>query len=284
MAADLIFASIFLLLVFFGWRSGMMRQALRVGAAIAVVLGTPFVSRVLCLVLFKEDSVAAPVLEVASMILAAVLIYIVVSLAGWLIIKGLHKLSDTLSSADKLGGAAIGGFKAALIVYILGSFLVMLHGPLHASDPEDRFHLRDGAVTSFVQDHNLIAPWRFPQLGQLNAALRVADHVKRSARGAQALRSHADVADFLRREDFKKLAAKDKLVGFAKEDNYAMSMADEDVRLFLKDTQAAEALGKIAWPALEKELGIGPINAPAASQEKGDGAVKPAPTSVKAVK
>lgn len=258
MAADLIFASIFLLLVFFGWRSGVMRQILRAVAALAVFFGTAPVSQVIRVSLFKEEAVAAPALEVTSMFLAAVVIYIVVSLAGWLIIKGLHKLSDTLSSADRLGGALIGALKAGLIVYVLGVFLVMLHGPLMASDPHDRLHMRDSRVGAFVQENNLIAPWRFPQLSQLHRALRVAAHVKTSARGAQQLRAHKDATDFLRREDFKALSAKPSLVDAANQDSYALTMADEQVRLFFKDSTAVDALGKIDWPKVEADVGSAP--------------------------
>ena len=262
MTADLCFAGIFLLLVYFGWRSGMLGQALRVGAAVAVVLLTAPVSALLVHVLFDpQDALASPALEVASMVLAAILIYLSVSIAGWLIIRGLRKLSRTLSTADRLGGALIGALKASLVVYVLGVFLVMMHGPLAATDPEDSMHLRDSAVGEVVQQHNLIAPWRFPQLKQLHAALRAGALVAQSERAAHTLRQHPEASDFLRRDDVKALLSRPSLVDAAQQDHYALTLADDEVRRFLKDPHNADALGKIKWHLLERDLGSTPAQA-----------------------
>lgn len=268
--ADMGFLCVFLVMVFFGWRSGVLGQVLRVVAALAVIFGTAPVSLFIRHVLFQEDSPASPGLEIGSMVLAAVCIYIVVSVVGWLIIKALHTISDSLSMTDKLGGAGIGGVKALLIIYVLASLLLMVFGALEASDPKDGLHLRNGVVTDFVSRHNLIAPWRYPEIRQLHAAMRVSDHAKTSERGARAVREHKKASDFLRKDAFKALLKEDKLVQAAWHDQYALSLFHPKVRETLKDQEFAGALKKIDWSALEKSLGIGPKlgNMPVKKDEK----------------
>ena len=162
--------AIFLLLVYLGWRSGATGQALRVVAAASVVLFTSPVSSLLRGILFPQKTVVEPLIEVGSMFLATIVIYIGVSLAGWLAIKIMRRTSDTLSAMDHAGGAALGAIKAGLLVYVFGILAVLSQGPLEVIDAEDKLHLRDGHVTAFVSRYNILAPWRFPDVERLERA------------------------------------------------------------------------------------------------------------------
>lgn len=261
MTADIIFLCIILILSFLGWRSGALGQVLRVAAAVVVIFATAPVSLIVREVLFGQTEPGSPVLEIGSMALAAVGLYIGVSLVGWMIIKGLHRASDVLSSSDRLGGLILGAVKAALIVYVLASLLLMIFGSLEATDDDDSLHLRDGRVTAFVSTHNLIAPWRYPEVSTLYAALRVAHHLNdHPETKLHAARKPAQV--FLKKSAFVSLSRNETIMKIARSNQVAKGVFNPDVRAFLGDEELSGALKKIDWSAVEAELGVELIDVP----------------------
>lgn len=261
MTLDLVFASLALIMVYLGWRSGVTGQVLRVAAAIAVLLFTSPASTMLREALAPEQTVSSPGFEVASMFGAAVLLYIGVTLAGSLVIGAMRKVSDTLSAVDRIGGALLGTVKALLIVYVLAACALLLQGSLAKADPDDAMHLRDGYATALVEQHNVIAPWRFPALQQLQAALRVADAAAQRAEARGALKKHATAADFIRRERFQALLKRPALMEAARQGRYALVLADEQARAFLNDPEQVDALQKIDWTRVETDVGTAPVSA-----------------------
>ncbi len=258
MSLDLVLAALFIIMTGLGWRSGALSQSLRVGAAIAVIFATAPVSAVLRATALANYPAGAA-LDVASMVLAALLIYLGISLTGWLIIGALHATSALLSRADRTLGLLMGAIKAALLVYVLATCAVLLAGPLQGLDPDDGWHLRDGVATSFVQRYNIIAPWRFPDLARLHASLRVAAFAAQSHDNARALHEHPQAADFLRRDDLRALAADEQLMHDAARDLYALTLAHEAARAALADDDFTAPLRAVPWSALEASLGITPL-------------------------
>lgn len=257
MTLDIILLGFFVLMVFLGWRSGITGQLLRVIAAVCVIIGCAPASAMLREAVMDQDaSVAAPLVEVASMAAAAVLIYIVVSVSGWLIIKAMRKTSDTLSWMDHAGGATLGALKAGLIVYICGVCAMLLMGPLEAVDPRDRLHMRDGRITHFVERYDVLAPWRFPDVARLERAMRIAHHAQTSRRGAQMLREEGAAADFVRKDAFVRLMERPDLVEAARYGRMPMILADDQARAFLNDPDVVESLRRTDWAMLEGEMGL----------------------------
>lgn len=255
MTLDIFVACIFLLMIFLGWRSGILKQVWRVGAALAVILCTAPVSVVVREIVFPGQHIASVGFEVASMFLAAVIIYVGLSLAGWILIKALRRSSDALSHLDSLGGAALGSIKAALLVYVVALLVTLLYGVFERVDPEDRLHMRDGHVTAFVRDHDFIAPWRFPELKRLHSALRVAEYAM-SQRGARALQKHPEAQDLLKRDAFKSLLGDGGVLHAAKKDHYPLTLASEKVRKLLGNKSFLKALESIDWQVLETQLDV----------------------------
>ena len=263
MTLDLVLLAFFSLLVFLGWRSGFTGQVLRVVAAGCVVVGTSPVSTLGRQALFEHRGIVSnPLIEVASMVAAALAIYIVVSVAGWLVIKAMHMTSDTLSMTDHASGALVGALKAGLIVYICGVFVLLLFGPFQRVDPTDRLHLRDGRVTAFIEKHDIIAPWRFPDVDRLERAIRVASHAKDSRRVREMLRDDADAADFVRLDAFEVLLDLPSLVEAARQGRLPLVLASEEARAFLNDSGYVDELRRVDWEALEQKIGIAPIDSP----------------------
>lgn len=257
MVLDIVFVSFAVLMIYLGWRSGMTGQLLRVVAAVCVFLLTAPVSAVVrAFWLERQEVVATPAIEVGSMILSAVLIYIGVSLLGSLVIHVMRKTSDTLSGLDRLGGVALGALKALLLVYILAVCANFLHGPLETIDPKDSMHLRDGETTAFVERHDVLAPWRFPHVKDLQAALRVAELAERSGAAREALRSHASAADFIRKQAFRELLKDEGLVRAARQGRYAVVLSNQKAREFLNESENTDALTRVDWERVEDDLGV----------------------------
>jgi uncharacterized membrane protein required for colicin V production len=271
MTLDILLLAIFLLLSYLGWRSGVTGQALRVVAAVSVILFTSPVSSLLRGILFPQKTVVEPLIEVGTMFLATIVIYVGISLAGWLIIKIMRRTSDTLSAMDHAGGAALGAIKAGLLVYVFGVLALLSQGPLEVVDKDDKLHLRDGHVTAFVARYNILAPWRFPDVMRLERAIRIADHAASKRRGAQQLREHGAAADFIRREAFQKLLERESLVKAARAENLPLILADEEARAFLNEDRNVEELRKVDWEDVEASI-IGEPKAPddGASDQAGD--------------
>ncbi len=256
MTLDVMFLGLGLIMVYLGWRSGVTGQVLRVVAAIAVFFLTAPVSGMLREVWLGEQMVASPGIEVSSMFLSAVVVYVEVTLLGNMIIGLMRKTSETLSGLDRLGGVGLGAIKALLLVYVLAVCANFLYGPLERLDPGDRMHLRDGEATAFVTQHDVLAPWRFPHVGELQSAMRVAELASRSERARRELKAHASAADVIRSEAFKTLMKQERLVKAARQNRYAMVLANAEAREFLNVSEHTEALSKIDWERVEKDLGV----------------------------
>lgn len=236
-------------MVFLGWRSGALSQAVRIIAAITVVIASPFVAIIVRETFFRETGTASPIVEMLSLFLAGVFIYVGISLAGWLIIKTMRAASKTLSKLDRLGGAGIGALKALLLVYFVVVLVVMIQVPMEAQDPENTLRLREGQATAFVAEHNIIAPWQFPDLRRLHDALHVGV-LARDRKTAGVLRDHPRAADFLRKASVKALLEDEALIAAALEDQYAISLADARVRELLNDDEVVSGLRTIDWKSL----------------------------------
>ena len=257
MTLDLLFAALGLWLAYAGWRSGFSGQLLRAAGALAVFLFTAPVSSALRDLWFEDQQiVSSPGIEVASMALAAVLIYVVISFGGGLLAGVIRRASQTLSAADRLGGLALGAIKASLLVYVLAVCAAFLYGPLKRLDPGDALHMRDGQVTAFVTDHDLLAPWRFPRVAELQSALRVADRAGQDERARRALGAHVSAAELVRGEAFEELLEREELVEAARQDRFALVLADEAARAYLNTPELAEALSKVDWTRVEEDLGL----------------------------
>ncbi len=259
MSLDVLLGSIALLMIYLGWRSGVSKQLLRVAAAVSVVLFTAPASRIVAEVISGgEVTESGAGFDVGVTALTAFLLYFGITAVGSLVIRAVRETSDTLSALDKGGGALVGALKAALVVYVCGVCVALAQGPLEKADPEDKMHLRDGAVTAFVAEHDVIAPWRFPALGSLHAALRAGAHAKDSKRAARELRGFAKAADLLRREDVAALLEDIRLVEAARIDHFPVTLADPRVRALLADDAFIEELARLDWEEIEDTIGSRP--------------------------
>lgn len=250
MSFDVLAMALSALLVFLGWRSGLMKQVARVAAVVAVIFGTSIVAPHVRASLFAGSEAAGAALEVASMVLGALVIYVGVWFVSTLIIKTIRSVSGILSSIDHLGGAALGAVKALLIVYFGAVIFATLKGPLTRVDPDDKMHLRDGQATALVEEYDMLAPWRFPDLDRLQSALaRCADALEDPSL-KKKLQAIPRIAPLLKHKNFVKLLKDDKLVEAAQAGRYYEVLADERVRKLLQDEEFMQDVREVDWEGL----------------------------------
>lgn len=253
MTLDIIAAFVWAVLVALGWRSGALRQIVRIIAAVAVVVGASWVSPLVRDVVFDASGTASPGVEALSLLMAGVAIYAGVVFAGWVAVKILRTASDTLGRLDRLGGAALGGLKGLLLVYFAVVLVVLIEKPLSEHDPENALGLREGRATEFVRANNVLAPWQFPNLGRLHDALMCAELA--AEHGAQEkVRAHGRAADFLRRDAVEALLADADLMDAVRDDLYPLTLSDARVRELLNDRDAVDAMRRVHWETLREDL------------------------------
>ncbi len=253
MSVDILSLAIFAVLVFLGWRSGAFRQVMRIVAIVAVVVGVPFLSPEIRRVVFDEPGRAAPGVEVGSILLAGVLIYVVFALVGWFIVRVMRIVSSILDLLDRLGGAAIGAVKGVVLVYLLAALVVMLEGPIRSHDPDNQYGLVDGRVTSFVSSNNVLAPWQFPDLDRLHRALRIGADIEQTDR-KELLGEGSDARAFFDDPRVQTVLVDEELMQWVREDHYPMTLADAGIRSLLNDDEMMEKLGAVEWRKLRWKL------------------------------
>lgn len=250
MTVDIAGALIFAFLVVLGWRSGALRQILRVVAIVAVIVGVPFLSPMVREYVFGQPGRAEPGVEVASIIISGLVLYVAVALTGWVLVRMMRWVSATLDLMDRAAGAGIGAVKAAALIYLFAVAVVFMEGPITEQYPEDELRLLDGHITEFVGDHNVLAPWQFPDLGRLHRALSVGQKVEEEGLH-ELVRQQGEAADFLRDETVRELLEDEQLMDWVEGDHYPMTLADPRVREVLNDESLSRKLEEVDWRKLE---------------------------------
>ena len=218
-----------------------------------VVIGVPVVSPVIRRSVFEQSGYAEPAVEVLCMIAAGILIYVTIAFAGWAAAKTMHWLAPTVGWADKLGGATLGGIKAVAVVYLLAVLVVMVEDPLAEWDPDDRLGIEDSRVAGFAAEHNVLAPWQFPDLSRLHRALDVGALLAETGE-YELVRQREDAASFLGEERVETLVGDEQLVEWARQDAYPLTLADPRVRELLSDEEMVELLKRANWRELQNQL------------------------------
>lgn len=251
MIVDLISLFVFGVLAFLGWRSGLLSQVFRIVAIVAVFLGAPLVTPVIKSIFFGETGAQTPTVEVFSLLISGVLIYVTFAVAGWVIVKVIRATSMTLGFLDRFGGASIGAAKALLMIYLAVILVVLMEGPLLETDPENKLRLREGRLTALVNEYNVLAPWQFPDLNNLHQALRIAQALEES-RKFEAVRDDEVVTYVLREKRFRELLEDEELMVWVGDDHYPLTLADHRVRELLNDGEFVRRLSLVEWSGLDE--------------------------------
>jgi uncharacterized membrane protein required for colicin V production len=253
MTVDIITIFLIGLAAFLGWRKGAVSQIGRIAATVLAVVGASVAAAPVQQVLFAESDWSQPVIEASSLLVAGVLIYLTIAVTGWLVVKAMRAVSENLSRLDRLGGGALGVVKGLLLTYFLLTLFILLEAPAQRLDPSNAMALRGGEATSFVKEHNVLAPWQLPELAELHAALKLRYYAEELDRES-VLHEHARANDFLRREIIEMMSHDPVLMQAVIADRFAFTLADPRIRAVLSDEEATAILSSIDWESLLREV------------------------------
>lgn len=251
MSIDVVSGAILLALALLGWRSGALKQAIRVLAAIAIVVAAPLVAQMVREIVYGSAGVTLPLGEAFSLVIAGIFIYTSVSLAGWLAIRTMRAASRTLSMADRLGGALLGLLKGSILVYFLLFAALFVAPAMDTVDPDDVLRTRDGRATEFVKEHNILAPWHLPNIERVHLMIRVAEAARDTDRW-DVIRDAGRASEVVGDPRVQEILEDEALVAAAEEGDYVSFLADDRVRALLNDPDFGDDLARVEWgPLLE---------------------------------
>lgn len=253
MTIDVSVLVIALALTFLGYRAGLLSQGVRIAALLGVVFASPFVAAVLRTALFGESQVTVPLIEGICLFMAGIVLYVGISLSGWLAIKTMRAASDALTTTDRFGGALVGLLKALVIVYLLVFIALFFESALAKHDPDDRLRMRDGHATQFVRENNVLAPWHLPDLVHLHSMIRVAQLAEEN-QNLKALRDHGKAADVLRLKEVSELVKDQTLRDAAQKRDFLILLQEQRVRDLLKNTDVMDDIRAVSWDEIETSL------------------------------
>ncbi len=253
MIVDVVGGLVVALAVWWGWRTGAIRQMTKLAAVVAMVVGVPFVSPWIKELVFGESGRATMQVEVGSMLMAGMLIFVTVAMAGYVMARMMHWMSAILGFLDRLGGATVGVVVGALMVYFLAVGMVFMEPEIEAWDPDNQYGLQGGTVTAVAGEYNFLGSWQFPDLRRLHRALMVSELAAEEGQEGM-LREDGGAARVLRDERLRRLVEDEDFMAQVRAKRYPATLADGRTRDILNDPSLSEGLGDVEWRRLLREL------------------------------
>ena len=161
MAFDIASLAVTGLFLVLGILSGFLKQVVRIVALVgAFLLLSPLTNWIRGNLSGTIDVETFPG-SLLTMGLAWLLGYLLILLAGMILVRILRGSSRTLSILDRILGGALGALKGALVAYFLICVLLLFEDPLREHVPELPRQLEASRVARFVRDHNVLKGLNF---------------------------------------------------------------------------------------------------------------------------
>ncbi len=243
MFVDLMVLALVVLITWLGYRKGFLRQIVGFVALIAVYFFATPGATLVRLVVFSSEGITFPGIEVASLIIAGVIIFVGVWLVGRLFTGALTTVSERVEGVDMALGGALGFVKAVLLVYIALCIMVYAESPLSNASPELGEHMTNSYAMEGARQFNVLTMFHYTELDELRGAI-VAGQDPEKAERNEAL------GRLMQNEDFQAVVADEKLVAAAKDRDYSTLLSDERVLKLLADEDFRKVLTETDWDDL----------------------------------
>jgi len=186
-AFDLAIAAVLLLYTVIGWRKGLLSQAVGLCAIVAAWLAAPWIAPLIARTLFAAAPAGQLETEVASMLIAALLVVVAVYAFVRLIPEALVAASDGLKQLNRGAGAVFGGIRGVATVYFLLCALAWLEPGVGRRIPRSREALQQRNVMDVVRRNNMLLLMNFRSLDLLRKDVLVDADGKRATKHARAV-------------------------------------------------------------------------------------------------
>ncbi len=150
MTIDLACLAFCLLYALFGYFTGGLIQLLKIAALVASVLIAVWSAPIVAALIRDYVGVDLVLAKMGATVLVWIVLYITLSIAGRIFIKGLHEASETVTAADRKLGALLGLFKALVLVAVLVFLLGTVKDYIYRYRPESVKYIEDSRVVSVL--------------------------------------------------------------------------------------------------------------------------------------
>jgi membrane protein required for colicin V production len=205
---DLAVAAAVLLFAVLGAFSGFSRQVAQTVAALAAFFAAGPAGRFFALPFAQKLSASLTVGVVLATIVSFIVVYLLVRAVLTLVIRRLLAGKNPEDrSKDRVLGAALGGLKAAALVWVGVSAATFLENNLVISGKKFGFTPKDSAVVRLTRQYNVIELQQFSGAKDLAKALKFVNDPKNGPK----LKGDPDYAALLRDPRFKALLSQKAL-------------------------------------------------------------------------
>lgn len=171
MTLDFCVLVLLFLYALFGFTRGLMVQLLGLVGILAAWILAPMLAPFVRGLIFSSKTETWAHKEVASLLLAAVVILIVVQLLFSMIPDLLRRWSDALRRLDSTLGTAVGVVRGAVTAYLVLCTMIYAESPMVRQFPEMSEQMKTSRVVAEVRKRNLLTTLQFSDLETLRRGL-----------------------------------------------------------------------------------------------------------------
>ena len=234
------------ILTYLGYRKGFSRQIVGLAAIVAVYFLAPMLAGVVRNFVFSSEGITFPGVEVTSLIIAGIVVFVGVWLIGRTFVAAITTFSERIEDIDMTLGAILGFVKGTLFVYIVLCVLVYAEAPLATKMPPFGEQAKSSFTLAGARQYNVITRFKYPELGELRGALIAAQDPDKVERNEALGR-------LLEKQEFRSVVSDEKLVKAATDKDYSTLLSDERVIRLLADEDFRTVLTNTDWDGLIDE-------------------------------
>ena len=248
MSLDLIFFGLVGVFAIIGFFTGFWMQVMRLGALVLAYLLAGVIGKPLGPSL--GGSLGVPTL-VGSLIgtgLAFILLYAILSTVGWILLRRWERKrakdeedKPIRRTWERAAGAALGGAKVFLVLYLILCVAVLAEKPLAQVLGSRSRALNDSIMAGFARNHNMLSGLHLPLVGDMANLGKIATDPKIHERVAK----NPKMQEILAHPKIRRLLNDPALMSAAQRNDIASILANPRLNAALEDPEVRKLLSEV---------------------------------------
>lgn len=254
MSLDLIFFGLVGVFALIGFFTGFWMQVMRLGALVLAYLLAGVIGKPLGPSLGGALGVPSLVGSLIGTGLAFILLYAILSTGGYVFLRRWERkrMKDDEDQPvrrtwERAAGAALGGAKVFLVLYLVLCMAVLAEKPLSRVLGHRFSALSDSIMAGFARNHNMLSGLHLPVVGDMANLGKIATDPRMHERLAR----DPNMQNILAHPKIKHLLDDPALVSAARRNDIASILANPRLNAALEDPEVRELLSKIDLSGVE---------------------------------
>lgn len=247
MSLDLIFFGLVGVFAIIGFFTGFWMQVMRLGALVLAYLLAGVIGKPLGPSLGGSLGVPSLVGSLIGTGLAFILLYAILSTVGWVFLRRWERSkkddegNPRRRTWERAAGAALGGAKVFLVLYLILCVAVMAQEPISKVLGSRSRALNDSIMAGFARNHNMLSGLHLPLVGDMANLSKIATDPKFHERVAK----DPKMQEVLAHPKIKRLLADPALVSAAQRNDIASILANPGLNAALEDPEVRKLLSEV---------------------------------------